>query len=216
MNYLNNISIHITNITKYCTNNILENIEIIKPYKYYICILTTFILLHIIGFYFVLNFYLLIYYIILSINNITNKNPNTDLLIIYGCCYTGELFLENHFQIIFKMGFEILICKLIFYIWLVHPIFSGYIKVYNLANELFSISTRKKKMNNNILSALEILEKRQMNQSTKLKKIFEFYEKLNTNLDNYEVNDKQIYTVTQSPENELNIENNSLYIHPSD
>ena len=65
--------------------------------------------------------------------------------------------------------------------------------------------------NNNILNALEILEKRQMSQSTKLKKVFNFYDKLNTDLDKYEINSKQIFSV-QSPENEN--ENDSLYTHP--
>ena len=211
MNYLNDIPIHITNIAKYCTNNILENVKLIQPYQYHIGILSTFILLNIVGFRFVLNLYLLTYYIILSIDNITNKNTNIDLLVIYGCCYTSGLFLENNIQNFIKIRLEILICKFIFYIWLVHPIFCGYTKVYNLANKLFSISTKKQKMNNNILNALEILEKRQMSQSTKLKKVFNFYDKLNTDLDKYEINSKQIFSV-QSPENEN--ENDSLYTHP--
>jgi hypothetical protein len=93
---------------------------------------------------------------------------------------------------------------------MVHPLSNGYEQIYNIMNSFFCITTQKQKINNNILNALEILEKRQINQSEKLTKVFKFYEKLNTDLDKYEINEKQIFPEeSQEDSNE-----SSLYIHP--
>jgi len=204
MDYLNfkNISAYASNIAK------SRNYYLIKQNQTYITIFITLLLIKLIGLGFVLNSYLLIYYVILNINNITNKNTDSNLLTIYGCCYTSELFLGNYIQ--YHIRFEFLICKLIFYVWMVHPLSNGYEQIYNIMNSFFCITTQKQKINNNILNALEILEKRQINQSEKLTKVFKFYEKLNTDLDKYEINEKQIFPEeSQEDSNE-----SSLYIHP--
>lgn len=204
MDYLNfkNISAYASNIAK------SRNYYLIKQNQTYITIFITLLLIKFIGLGFVLNSYLLIYYVILNINNITNKNTDSNLLTIYGCCYTSELFLGNYIQ--YHIRFEFLICKLIFYVWMVHPLSNGYEQIYNIMNSFFCITTQKQKINNNILNALEILEKRQINQSEKLTKVFKFYEKLNTDLDKYEINEKQIFPEeSQEDSNE-----SSLYIHP--
>lgn len=204
MDYLNfkNISAYASNIAR------SRNYYLIKQNQTYITIFITLLLIKLIGLGFVLNSYLLIYYVILNINNITNKNTDSNLLTIYGCCYTSELFLGNYIQ--YHIRFEFLICKLIFYVWMVHPLSNGYEQIYNIMNSFFCITTQKQKINNNILNALEILEKRQINQSEKLTKVFKFYEKLNTDLDKYEINEKQIFPEeSQEDSNE-----SSLYIHP--
>ena len=204
MDYLNfkNISAYASNIAK------SRNYYLIKQNQTYITIFITLLLIKFIGLGFVLNSYLFIYYVILNINNITNKNTDSNLLTIYGCCYTSELFLGNYIQ--YHIRFEFLICKLIFYVWMVHPLSNGYEQIYNIMNSFFCITTQKQKINNNILNALEILEKRQINQSEKLTKVFKFYEKLNTDLDKYEINEKQIFPEeSQEDSNE-----SSLYIHP--
>jgi hypothetical protein len=207
-----NISAYISNIAKYKPNfNVIkQNFSVIKQNQIYITIFTTLLLIKLMGLGFVLNFYLLIYYIILNIDNITNKNTDSNLLTIYGCCYASELFLGNYIQ--YHIRFEFLICKLIFYVWMVHPLSNGYEQIYNIINSFFCITTQKQKINNNILNALEILEKRQINQSQKLSKVFDFYEKLNTDLDKYEINEKQIFP-TES-ESQENSNESSLYIHP--
>jgi len=204
MDYLNlkNISTYASNIAR------SRNYHLIKQNQIYITIFITLLLIKLIGFGFVLNFNLLIYFIILNIDNITNKNTDSNLLTIYGCCYASELFLGNYIQ--YHIRFEFLICKLIFYVWMVHPLSNGYEQIYNIINSFFCITTKKQKINNNILNALEILEKRQINQSEKLTKVFKFYEKLNTDLDKYEINEKQIFPV-ESQEDSLE---SSLYIHP--
>jgi|TARA_B110000914_G_C15393716_1_gene413755 hypothetical protein len=204
MDYLNfkNISTYSSNIAK------SGNYKMIKQNQTYITIFITLLLIKLIGLGFVLNSYLLIYYVVLNINNITNKNTDSNLLTIYGCCYMSELFLGNYIQ--YHIRFEFLICKLIFYVWMVHPLSNGYEQIYNIINSFFCITTKKQKINNNILNALEILEKRQINQSEKLTKVFEFYEKLNTDLDKYEINEKQIFPV----ESQENSNESSLYIHP--
>ena len=176
----------------------------IKENQIYITILITLLLIKLIGLGFVLNSYLLIYYVILNINNITNKNTDSSLLSIYGCCYMSELFIGNYLQ--YHIRFEFLICKIIFYVWMVHPISNGYEQIYDILNSFFCITTEKQKINNNILNALEVLEKRQIIQSHKLTKVFDFYEKLNNDLDKYDINEQQIF-----PEES---KESSLYIHP--
>lgn len=116
----------------------------------------------------------------------------------------SELFIGNYLQ--YHIRFEFLICKIIFYVWMVHPISNGYEQIYDILNSFFCITTEKQKINNNILNALEVLEKRQIIQSHKLTKVFDFYEKLNTDLDKYDINEQQIF-----PEES---KESSLYIHP--
>ena len=200
MDYLNfkNISAYTSNIAR------SRNYKMIKENQIYITILITLLLIKLIGLGFVLNSYLLIYYVILNINNITNKNTDSSLLSIYGCCYMSELFIGNYLQ--YHIRFEFLICKIIFYVWMVHPISNGYEQIYDILNSFFCITTEKQKINNNILNALEVLEKRQIIQSHKLTKVFDFYEKLNNDLNNYEINEQQIF-----PEES---KESSLYIHP--
>lgn len=200
MDYLNfkNISAYASNIAR------SRNYQMIKENQIYITILITLLLIKLIGLGFVLNSYLLIYYVILNINNITNKNTDSSLLSIYGCCYMSELFIGNYLQ--YHIRFEFLICKIIFYVWMVHPISNGYEQIYDILNLFFCITTEKQKINNNILNALEVLEKRQIIQSHKLTKVFDFYEKLNNDLDKYEINEQQIF-----PEES---KESSLYIHP--
>jgi len=200
MDYLNfkNISAYASNIAR------SRNYKMIKENQIYITILITLLLIKLIGLGFVLNSYLLIYYVILNINNITNKNTDSSLLSIYGCCYMSELFIGNYLQ--YHIRFEFLICKIIFYVWMVHPISNGYEQIYDILNSFFCITTEKQKINNNILNALEVLEKRQIIQSHKLTKVFDFYEKLNNDLDKYDINEQQIF-----PEES---KESSLYIHP--
>jgi len=200
MDYLNfkNISAYTSNIAR------SRNYKMIKENQIYITILITLLLIKLIGLGFVLNSYLLIYYVILNINNITNKNTDSSLLSIYGCCYMSELFIGNYLQ--YHIRFEFLICKIIFYVWMVHPISNGYEQIYDILNSFFCITTEKQKINNNILNALEVLEKRQIIQSHKLTKVFDFYEKLNNDLNKYEINEQQIF-----PEES---KESSLYIHP--
>lgn len=188
----------------------------VKSNKIAFGLVVTLVLLNIFGVTMVSNLYLLGYFIHSYIEYITKHNNDSDLLIIFGCFYSSHMFLESVLFKFMELKFELLVIKLFFYTWAFHPSCNGYIQIYNHARNWLNITTKKTEINENILIALEQLENNQTVQTHKLQQVFEFYEKLNEDLDKYEKFNNNLfndYKVNEDDTISLNSVD-SLYVHP--
>ena len=150
----------------------------------------------------------------LNVERITKKSANLDLLVMYGCCFSSHLYLESLIRQFISIKVQFLIIKLCFYVWAFHPKNNGYLKIYSYLNNLLEV--KNDVLNENIFNSLGELEKRQIEQSIKLKKVYNFYEKLNNDLDKYEELNQHIFPIKAISYEERSIADSadSLYVHP--
>ncbi len=211
---INNIKIFVKgcNMPNIDINDLINN-------KTSIVLVLTLILLNIFGVTIVSNLYLLGYLIHSYIEHMIKHNNDSDLLIMFGCFFSSNMVIESILFKLIELRFELLVIKLFFYSWAFHPRFYGYIMIYNYTRNYFNITTKKTEINEHILSALEQLENNQNTQTKKLEQVFNFYEKLNKDLDKYEKFNEELFNTNDNKvydDDDLTSLNSadSLYVHP--
>ncbi len=210
---INNIKIFL----KGCKSPSVD-MKYITSNKTAIGLVLTLVLLNIFGVTIVSNLYLVSYLMYSYIEHMIKHNNDSDLLIMFGCFFSSNMVIESILFKFMELKFELLVIKLFFYIWTFHPRFNGYIMIYNYTRNYFNITVKKTEVNEHILSALEQLENNQNTQTKKLEQVFNFYEKLNEDLDKYEKFNDSLFNTPEYKvyEDDLTSLNSadSLYVHP--
>ena len=211
---LSKCSKSVLNRTQYCVDLVKCNLDNLENYQHPVLFLLFILLIQFFGLEVVLNGSLLVYYLMLNVERITLKSTNTDILVIYGCCFSSQLYLESVINQFLSIKYQYLILKLCFYVWAFHPKNNGYLKIYSYLSNLLEV--KNDVLNENIFNALGELEKRQIEQSIKLKKVYNFYKKLNNDLDKYEKLNQNIFPIKAISYDERSIADSadSLYVHP--
>ena len=111
---LSKCSKSVLNRTQYCVDLVKCNLDNLENYQHPVLFLLFILLIQFFGLEIVLNGSLLVYYLMLNVERITKKSANIDLLVMYGCCFSSQLYLESVINQFLSIKYQFLILNYVF------------------------------------------------------------------------------------------------------